>query len=140
MLFITGRGPYLAARVPLPATWAARALDDMRFGAAHPAGAWHVPLGASRLIVTSYAQPICPPGVLAWPVRQLTGVLQTQPLYRLRVEVELVPWSATSCELGIRPLGKWPPRLMPTMRYYELAEAALVEFGGMVLGARARVA
>jgi hypothetical protein len=70
--------------------------------------------------------PIEPPsGTLAWPLRRLFGSLVTAR-GRFRVELELTPWSDQRSEIGIRPIGRWPPVVLAPERYYVLAEQALI--------------
>lgn len=127
---LTGRGPYLGALIGLPPSRSAEALGtfagEMRARSVHPSGAWSVSLPYGRLLIAGGGDPIeAPAGTHAWPLRRLVGTLLGDRA-RFRVELELTPWSDARSELGIRPLGHWPPRMRSPARYYVLAEHALM--------------
>lgn len=143
---LTGRGPYLGALLGLPPARSAEALgtfrDVRRARSLHPSDAWSVSLPHGRLLIVGGGDPIeAPAGTHAWPLRRLVGTLLGDRV-RFRIELELSPWSDTRSELGIRPLGHWPPGMRSPLRYYVLAEEALMAIAREVTewdGARAMV-
>ena len=79
-----------------------------------------------RLRLDSPVATLEPPGrSIAWPLRRATGVLSAKWGYRVKVELEVMPWSDDATEIGVRPRGHWPPTMRSQKPYYRQGMAAL---------------
>ena len=107
------RSLYISSILDLPPLAAQSAVDALRlsFGGTSTAtqgGLWSVRTTSGHLILRG---PVC-----VAPSEALTAFRRWQGVLRLRrlglpvaVEVELGPWSATRCEIGLRPSGRLVP-------------------------------
>ncbi|MEX0663409.1 MAG: hypothetical protein WD598_01410 [Acidimicrobiia bacterium] len=65
------------------------------------------------------------PGAAAAPFRQVRGRVKATGRRAWPVELELLPWSSTTCELGLRFSGRRLPSGRRLDRYHEHAAAAV---------------
>jgi len=75
---------------------------------------------------------VAPHRDIVWPARRMRGMLRSRRgWYRVRVELEILPWSDYEAEIGLRPLTRHAPILWGTWAPY-------VRFGARALDALAR--
>jgi hypothetical protein len=126
---------YVSRVIDLPPVAAQDALDACQAAGSATeasAGRWTVRTERSRVVFEGTAHPglrgrnsdLC-------PLRRWFGVLRSargRPAFR--IEIELAPWSSTSCELGIRPAGRWRrPGNLRQGAYFSLAGDVLESLG-----------
>ena len=104
--------PYLQRIIPVPASAAGDALDDVLFERHFPgksgARRWTADVGRGRIsLVLPGTRMVPKQSTSASPVRSFYGSVRPSPrLRRIRIELEVVPWSSTACTIGIRALGR----------------------------------
>lgn len=98
---------YLSRVVALPAAEAVGAFDACRRDLRVSAGTdrWILPLAGALLELWDPPAPDPTPRSAA-PLRRAVGRLVAPGWRRVGVEIEVVPWSGTACELGLRPRGR----------------------------------
>ena len=65
------------------------------------------------------------PGTATTPFRSVRGRLKKHGRRAWPIEVELLPWSSTTCEVGLRFVGRNVPSGRRVGDYHELATAAV---------------
>ena len=121
---------YVSRRVPLAPSRAGAAFDHL-CGEGDVRARLGAPVGTLTVEDGDASVPWVPDGA---PVRRARARLRTGRWRRVRVEVELLPWSRSESELGLRPLGRrlgtaWAPTSVGR-RYFDAALAALEHVAG----------
>lgn len=123
-----GSTPYQYSVLDLPADAAAAALDRCLedWALRRGDGRSGIQLGRAQLLLDDWPTPVeRRPRSASWPVRRIVGTLRSKRgWHRVKVEVELLPWSSDRAELGLRPL-RWPLRFLARRQY--------LRYGGMAL-------
>lgn len=108
--------PYMWRIADVPPDAAAGAFDQIL--ARHRSGEWSssIELGWGELRL---GVPSADARAVPWSLRHVTGMLRSRRgSYRIRVELDLLPWSDSRTELGLRPVRRWPPVLLSPDPYY----------------------
>ena len=118
---------YVARPLELPPLTAQAAFDGRveRTSPPQANGSWLVETASARLHLLAGAYHD-PPGVM-WPLRRAPARLHdTRGKSGIPVEVEVAPWSAARCEIGIRPRDRTVPMTdgRRQRRYFALAVEA----------------